>query len=302
VVLPFMGFVALSLFPQDPVVALTLLMVTTSPGGGFSGFWCSVSNADLALSVAMTTASTIAVTLALPFNIWLYINAMFPGTHVAIAWGQLVTSVVVVVAAVVSGATVSYFAAKNRPAQASALRQGMNSLGSAGGVLLMIFGAGTNATSDTPLWENDRSWFACIAMPCVLGLVAALLIARSIDLKKPSAVAVAIECCYQNTGLALTIALSAVPASEVGKASGVPIFYGLVEIALIPIFAVAAWRAGWTYAPANENPLIVFVKNYQPADEADEVLPSTSSASRSTPALSYTQMQDGDERGGRLSS
>jgi predicted Na+-dependent transporter len=71
-------------------------------------------------------------------------------------------------------------------------------------------------------------------MPCVLGLVAALLIARSIDLKKPSAVAVAIECCYQNTGLALTIALSAVPASEVGKASGVPIFYGLVEIALIP--------------------------------------------------------------------
>jgi len=269
VVLPFMGFLALCLFPQDPVVALTLLMVTTSPGGGFSGFWCSVANADLALSVAMTTASTIAVTFALPLNILLYINAMFPGTHVAIAWDQLILSVVVVVAAVVTGALGSYLAAAYQPQRAGMLRQSMNSLGTVGGVLLMIFGGATNATSDTPLWANESSWFACIALPCVLGLVAALGVARTIDLQKPAAVAVAIECVYQNTGLALTIALSAVPPSQVGKASGVPIFYGLVEIALIPIFALSAWKLGWTYAPADENVCIALAKNHQPGDPAE---------------------------------
>ena len=267
IVLPLMGYMALSIWPQEPVVALTLLMVTTSPGGGFSGFWCSVSNADLALSVAMTTASTIAVMVFLPLNIYIYINAMFPDMEVAIAWDQLVLSVVVVVLAVVCGAFVSWAVATWSPQDADTVRQGMNTLGSFAGLCLMIFGAGTNAASDKPLWENEADWFACIGLPCVLGLVAALGVARSIDLAKPSAVAVAIECCYQNTGLALTIALSAVPPEAVGRASGVPIFYGLVEIALIPIFAISAWKAGWTYAPADENPCIALAKNYQPSSE-----------------------------------
>ena len=32
-------------------MAITLLVVTSSPGGGFSGWWCFLCNADLALSV-----------------------------------------------------------------------------------------------------------------------------------------------------------------------------------------------------------------------------------------------------------
>ena len=66
VLLPLLGFVALTIFPQSPATAISLLVVTTSPGGGFSGFWCFLSNADLALSVAMTTASTLASVVALP--------------------------------------------------------------------------------------------------------------------------------------------------------------------------------------------------------------------------------------------
>ena len=248
VVLPFMGFLSLTLFPQDPVVALTLLMVTTSPGGGFSGFWCSVVNADLALSVAMTTASTIAVTAALPINIYLYINAMFPDMEVAIAWDELIISVIVVVLAVIFGSSVSWAAAKWMSKDAAGLRQGMNTLGSAAGVSLMVIGGASNAVSKDPIWENDIDWFLCVGLPCVLGLGAALAVAWLIGLESPASVAVAIECCYQNTGLTLTIALSAVPPSEVGKAAGVPLFYGLIEMALIPVFGISAWKAGWTYA------------------------------------------------------
>ena len=39
-------------------------------------------------------------------------------------------------------------------------------------------------------------------------------------LPDPQSVAVAIECCYQNTGLALTIALSAMRPEDVGEAAG----------------------------------------------------------------------------------
>ena len=49
---------------------------------------------------------------------------------------------------------------------------------------------------------------------------------QGLALPNPQAVAVAIECCYQNTGLALTIALSAMAPEDVGEASGVPLVYG----------------------------------------------------------------------------
>ena len=74
VLLPLMGFLALTLFPQSQATAIALLVVTSSPGGGFSGFWCYFCNADLALSVAMTTASTLVSVVALPLNLALYIT------------------------------------------------------------------------------------------------------------------------------------------------------------------------------------------------------------------------------------
>ena len=36
VVLPLLGFAAITLIPQSAVTTVTLLVVTTSPGGGFS--------------------------------------------------------------------------------------------------------------------------------------------------------------------------------------------------------------------------------------------------------------------------
>jgi len=274
VVLPLLGFLSLKALPQDPVVMITLLVVTTSPGGGFSGWWCSLSNADLALSVAMTSASTLACILFLPLNVAMYAALLTPGMHVEIAWAQLFLSVVVVMVAVLCGSLASHtFAQLHRRSampfglSAQAMRQGMNSLGSAAGVALMVFGGASNATSSDPLWENDTDWFACVAAPCVLGLVSSILIAFRLDLASPSCVAVAIECVYQNTGLALTIALSAVPADKVGMASGVPIFYGLVEIVCVPLFALVAWRLGWTYAPTTDNLCKVLALSYQPSCE-----------------------------------
>ena len=275
VVLPILGFVALQFWQQDPVVIITLLVVTTSPGGGFSGWWCSLSNADLALSVAMTSASTLACIVFLPFNVWMYSRILTPDMDVVIAWNQLFLSVIVVVCAVIFGSLSSYYVsqagASSGTISAHGVRQGMNTLGSAAGVFLMIFGGASNGNSDSPFWNNDADWFLCIAMPCVLGLISAVFIAFRLDLEPPSCVAVAIECAYQNTGLALTIALSAVPADKVGLASGVPIFYGIVEIICVPVFALTAWKLDWTYAKPNDNICKVLVLNHQPGTEEGEL-------------------------------
>ena len=55
VLLPFLGFCVVKIFDLGEVYGVTLLVVTSSPGGSYSNWWCSLLNADLALSVAMTT-------------------------------------------------------------------------------------------------------------------------------------------------------------------------------------------------------------------------------------------------------
>ena len=59
VLLPLLGLCTVLLFDLEPVTGITLLVVTSSPGGSYSNWWCSLFNADLALSVAMTTASSV---------------------------------------------------------------------------------------------------------------------------------------------------------------------------------------------------------------------------------------------------
>lgn len=61
----------------------------------------------------------------------------------------------------------------------------------------------------------------------------------------------AIECCYQNVGIATSVALSMFKGPEVKKAMGVPLFYGMVEAVLVGAFCVAGWKAGWSKAPKD---------------------------------------------------
>ena len=270
VLLPLLGFVALTLFPQTPATSIALLVVTTSPGGGFSGFWCFAANADLALSVAMTTASTLVSVVALPLNLALYITTLY-GRTVAVDFVGLLTACATVILAVLAG----YQTSRAFPGS----RQLVSSIGQTAGVCLMAFGALANGKSGDPAWGNDPSWFVAICLPVLGGLLLAMGLALAIRLPSAQAVAVGIECCYQNTGLALTIALSAMRPEDVGEASGVPLVYGLVEIVVIPIFALSCWRLGLTYAPPSENVCKAIVGNYQPSSSSGVIAsPPSSSA------------------------
>ena len=64
--LPFLGWAVIEMFKLPVPVGITLLVVVSSPGGSYSNWWCSLLNADLALSVAMTTFSTILSVAFLP--------------------------------------------------------------------------------------------------------------------------------------------------------------------------------------------------------------------------------------------
>jgi len=266
VLLPFCGFVAVRVAGLGYLDGIMLLLVTSSPGGGFSGLLCSLSNASVALSVAMTTVSTLLSFVALPFNMFLYLNLAY-GAEAKLNYLDLAVAIAIVIAAVAVGLALGTWQPEWRTA--------MNRAGSCAGlmnIILSILPGGIDATGPTlppdQLPERDALWFFSIMSPCVLGLVVSFAVARGLlHIDPPEAVAIGIECCYQNTGLATTVALTVFTPAESEVAKIVPLVYGAAELLSISIFGLVAWKLGWTYVPPSMPFGACLFGNHQPSGD-----------------------------------
>lgn len=252
--LPLLGFASVRLFKLPVVFGIPLIATTCSPGGAYSNWWCSVFNADLALSVAMTACSTVVSLFCMPLNLFLYVRASY-GAELKMDWGKLITSLLVAFVAILSGLILGYSLPN--------LRGKFNAAGNVAGVALIVFGALTSSRDD-PLWDKDAVFYCAVSLPCLAGIFAAFAMSWFCGLDAPQRVAVTVETSYQNTGIALTMALATFPKKDQSAAAGVPLFYGLVEVVILPLFLMAAWRLNQTYAPKTERFLRVVTCSYQP--------------------------------------
>jgi len=275
VIMPLLGFLSVTLLKDrglTPPMGIALLIVTASPGGSYSNWWCSLFNADLALSVAMTAISTILSIILLPANLLLYAHAAYgsysQGEHSplkSIDFVSLLVSLVIVIGAILLGLFVSY---KQNSAR---FREISNKVGSVAGITLIIFSAiFLPRDNDGPRpWQQDWTFFVGVGGPCVGGLIIANVVARFLRLKSPETVTIAVECCYQNMG----IALSAVPVmfkgEEAAQAIAVPLFYGLVEVIAVGLYCVVSWKLGWTKAP-HDDPLCKVLTTVYAVEDVDE--------------------------------
>lgn len=198
-ILPFIGFVVVKMLKLPAVTGITLLVVTSSPGGSYSNWWCSLFNAELALSVTMTAISTLLSTVMLPTNLIIYARWTYSSSVVkSLDWSALVVSLVIVIGAISCGIISSAQATKRRDI---VFHRKANRLGNICGVSLIILSATVSSSShETSLWTQDASFYIGVALPAVLGLLIATRLATYFDLEKPERVAVAVESCYQNTG------------------------------------------------------------------------------------------------------
>ena len=71
------------------------------------------------------------------------------------------------------------------------------------------------------------------------------------------------ECCYQNVGIATSVALTMFDGDELSEAMGVPFFYGVVEAVILGIYCIGAWKLGWTKAPRDANFFKVIATSYE---------------------------------------
>jgi len=271
-VMPFLGFVAVTALKKhgfESHMGLTLLIVTASPGGSYSNWWCSTFNADLALSVAMTALSTLLSTVLLPANLMLYANAAYGlsgeggGILSHVDWSSLFISLGVVIVAILSGLLASYKIHSRR------FRRWSNRLGTFSGIALIVFSAAFSTgtgSSEASLWGQDWSFYVGVGLPCLVGLVVANFLSRLFRLKKPEVVTLSVECCYQNVGIATSAAMAMFDDPiQRAEALCVPLFYGFVEAAILGLYCVVSWKMGWTKAPADEKLCVVIGTTYEVA-------------------------------------
>lgn len=70
--MPFLGFVLTKLFGLDPLLAVGIVLVGSSPGGTSSNVITYLARADVAFSVTMTSVSTILSPILLPLLMYVY--------------------------------------------------------------------------------------------------------------------------------------------------------------------------------------------------------------------------------------
>lgn len=222
----------------------------------------------MALSVAMTTCSSILSVAFLPLNLLLYSYLAFGiadqgGESVieALDFGALFISLAIVLTAIISGLTMGYHF------DYPAFHIMANRFGSISGILLIVFSVFLSSGGDgaeSKLWNMDWSFYVGVAMPCLLGLTIATMISKGIHLSKPETVTIAIECCYQNTGIATSVAITMFSdPEERAQAVAVPLFYGIIEAVFIGIYCIWAWKAGWTKAPPDDNFCVMLANTYE---------------------------------------
>lgn len=259
VVLPFLGFAVVKALNMSSAMGITLLVVTSSPGGSYSNWWCSMFNADLALSVTMTAISTLMSVIMLPVNLVIYATSSYSGSVVkSLDWVSLFVSLVVVISAIGIGLLCSYKIHSHK------FNSFANKLGNVAGISLVVFSALITSTDkDAELWDRDWKFYLGVASPCVLGLVIANMMTSCFKLLKPERVTVSVECCYQNIGIATSVAITMFEGDEQAEAIGVPLFYGIVEAVVLGVYCIAAWKLGWTKAPRDESFCVVIFHSYE---------------------------------------
>lgn len=261
--MPMIGFLTILAFNDklEVLYAVSLLVLTSSPGGSYSNWWCSLFNADLALSVAMTTASTIFSVGFLPLNVYLYIEFGYKKLNPdstddivrLLPFETIGYTLAVVILAVVGGLL---FGVKFPQHMKKA-----NSFGTVCGFLSIALGVFASSTSCAKPWEQSPYLYLACLCPLLAALVFSLVAASLVGLPKPQRTAVAIETAYQNTGISLAVALSLGGAGR--AAAVVPVIYGGYEAVCFLFFCLFMWWWGWTLSPKDASLWTSLVNDYQ---------------------------------------
>ncbi len=209
-VMPLLAFLLGKAFRLPPELAVGVMLVGTCPGGTSSNVMTYMARGDIALSVGMTTASTLLAPLLTPLLTWLCLR-----TSVRVDAPAMFLSIVqVVIVPVALGFAANRFLGRRTQALTALLP-----LVSVAAICTIV-GYVIDA-NHAPLLSCAPSVAAVVVLHNLLGYAMGFLVGQALAMPRPKRNAIAIEVGMQNSGLATSLAATAFPAMPLATVPGV---------------------------------------------------------------------------------
>lgn len=235
-VLPLSAFAIGKLLQLDPALAVGLIIVGCCPGGTASNVITFLARGHLALSIIMTTVSTMLAILATPLLTQTLAGAYLPVD----GWGLFITTVQTVLIPVVLGVFINY--------KFPNIGKKLSLTGPVISVWAIVFIAGSIvAQSADTVAANAFTLFSAAGLLHIIGFILGYIISRVFRYSHAIARTVSVETGMQNGGLAAVLAKQNFPMQPL---AAVPAVFSSVMQTLIGGLLAAYWR--WKTDPKRE--------------------------------------------------
>lgn len=207
-IMPSLAFLIAKIFHLPPEIAIGVILVGCCPGGTSSNVMSYLADANVALSVAITSVSTLLAPIVTPLLIYLFANQWLNVSFLSMFWS--VVQVVLVPIAI--GFILQMIAKKIAEKTATALP--IVSVVAISLILASVVGG-----SKDQILKTGLLIFLVVIMHNVLGYTLGYCLAHIFKLDRRDKKAVSIEVGMQNSGLAVSLAtvhfspLAAVPGA-----------------------------------------------------------------------------------------
>jgi bile acid transporter len=190
-------------FPLEDValIALGALLMGSVPAGTTSNIFTYFSKGNLALSVVMTTNSTLWAIVMTPLMIWIYGGALFPpGSDVEIPTRNIVVTLAILLIPVMCGMLIRRYSANTGAV--------LELMGGFFGLFFIVFLMATWVPRNWDLLMNTTWQVYLVAVGLgLVGITLAYLFAKALRIHPMNARTVALETGIQNGPLAIAIIL-----------------------------------------------------------------------------------------------
>jgi BASS family bile acid:Na+ symporter len=232
------AWTAVSLLGLEPQLAAGLILVGSSPGGAASNVITFLAGGAVALSITLTTISTILSVVATPAFTWLYV-----GQSVAVPVGSMLVSILTIVLLPVTAGVVLnqvWGSALGKAKHASPLL-------SVTAIVLII--AIIVARNHDQIGDIGIPVLAAVVLHNGLGLGAGYAIAKWMHFTKAEARTLAIEVGMQNSGLGVVLAQQYFSALAALPGTIFSIWHNLTGSTLASFWS----RSGGQHAKASDT-------------------------------------------------
>jgi bile acid:Na+ symporter, BASS family len=208
IIMPLLAFALATLLPISPEVAIGVILVGCCPGGTASNVITYLAKGDTALSVAVTSVSTLLAPVVTPSLILLFADKWLSVSAGALFW----SIIKIVIVPIVLGLIVKLIFNK----QVETAVQALPIVSVIGIVAIVAAVVGLNKEA---IAKSGLAIFSIVVVHNLLGLLLGYWFAKLFKMTEPKQRAISIEVGMQNSGLGAALAtahfspLAAVPSA-----------------------------------------------------------------------------------------